>query len=114
MSDLLAEADALLALGKADQAVQLLDRRIAEGRGGILARLALGRAQMAARRPEDAAATLREAAALAPGIPDVAVALGEVLLALGHLPTAIAELQRALRLDPDCQAARFQLGCAWL
>jgi predicted TPR repeat methyltransferase len=114
VTDLLAEADALIASGRADRAVQLLASRIAEGRGGLLARLSLGRAQLAAGTAQDAVATLREAASLAPGIADAALALGEALLATGHLPTAIAELQRALRIDPDCEAARFVLGCAWL
>ena len=34
------------------------------------------------------------------------LALGEALLAAELLPTAIAELQRALRLDPDLARAR--------
>jgi predicted TPR repeat methyltransferase len=51
---------------------------------------------------------------LAPGVAEVACALGEALLAGGHLPTAIAELQRALRLDPESTHARLVLASAWL
>ena len=49
--------------------------------------------------------------------PQVAVAvlaLGEALLAAELLPTAIAELQRALRLDPDLARARALIAEAWL
>jgi predicted TPR repeat methyltransferase len=42
------------------------------------------------------------------------LALGEALLAAELLPTAIAELQRALRLDPDLERARELIATAWL
>jgi predicted TPR repeat methyltransferase len=42
------------------------------------------------------------------------LALGEALLAAELLPTAIAELQRALRLDPDLARARALIAEAWL
>jgi predicted TPR repeat methyltransferase len=41
------------------------------------------------------------------------VALGRALLAAENLPAAIAELQRALRLDPAHDEARFLTGRAW-
>ncbi len=62
----------------------------------------------------EALAKLREKAQLMPDVPEVALALGEALLLAGYLPTAIAEVQRALRLDPDLARARFLLGCCWL
>jgi predicted TPR repeat methyltransferase len=113
-SDPVEQADAFIASGAATRAVELLAPLIAEGRGGILSRLALARAFTAAGRVEEALACLRETSALAPGLAEVACALGEALLAAGHMPTAIAELQRALRLDPGFAKARFRLGCAWL
>ncbi len=61
-----------------------------------------------------AAEIARDTAVLYPGIAAVAVALGEALLATDHLPAAIAEFQRALRLDPDLDDARYGIGRAWL
>jgi predicted TPR repeat methyltransferase len=112
-SDALERAQALVAAGEAQAAVALLRAQLESG-GGLLTRLALGRALLAANEIPQALEELREAAALAPGIPDAVLALGEALLAAGHLPTAIAELQRALRLDPGCKKAQYTLGCAWL
>jgi predicted TPR repeat methyltransferase len=56
----------------------------------------------------------RELVKLAPSWPDAALLLGDALLACGHLPAAVAEFQRAADLDPQCDAARFALGSAWL
>ena len=91
-----------------------LSRALKEGRGGLLTRLQLGRAFLAAGDNERALNVLRESSALAPGIADAALALGEALLAAGHLPAAVVEFQRAARLDPDFTPARYALGCAWL
>ena len=94
--------------------IALLSRAIAEGRGGLLTRLRLGRAYLAAGERERALEVLRETSALAPGLADAALALGEALIAAGHLPAAVAEFQRAAQLDPDFAPARYALGCAWL
>jgi len=112
-SDSLEAAQALMRAGNARGAVELLRSQLARG-GGLLTRLALGRALLAAGEIPKALEELRQAAALAPGIADAALALAEALLAAGHLPTAIAELQRALRIDPKCDKAQYVLGCAWL
>src|SRR5688500_17908472 len=96
--DPIAEAEDLMARNRPEEAARLLSERIAAGRGGVLARLALARALRQAGQAEEALALLRETSALAPGLAEVACAFGEHLLGLGHLPTAIAELQRALRL----------------
>ncbi len=112
--DPIGEANARLAAGDASGAAVLLQSQLNSGRGGLLTRIALGRALLAAGDDEQALQVLREAAALAPGIAEAAFALGQGLLARGHLPTAIAEFQRALRLEPALDAARYALGCAWL
>jgi predicted TPR repeat methyltransferase len=112
--DPIGEANARIAAGDASGAAALLQSQLRSGRGGLLTRIALGRALLAADDAEQALQVLREAAALAPGIAEAGFALGEALLALGHLPTAIAEFQRALRLEPTFVAARYALGCAWL
>ena len=111
--DPLGEATARIAAGDPTGAAEVLQAQLRAGRGGLLARIALGRALLAAGDNEQALQILRETAALGPGIAEAAFALGEGLLAMGHLPTAIAEFQRALRLEPTLVAANSALGCAW-
>jgi predicted TPR repeat methyltransferase len=108
------KAEALMAKGEPARAAALLRALIAEGRGGPLARITLGRAELASDDYPAALETLREACALVPGVAEAALALGEALLAAGHLPAAIGELERALRLDPGHAGAHYTLGCAWL
>jgi predicted TPR repeat methyltransferase len=90
------------------------ERAVSSGRGGLMTRLALGRAYLAMGHTHAALRELRAAQALAPGIADAALALGEALMAAGHLPAAVAEFERAARLDPNFAAARYALGLAWL
>lgn len=113
-TDPIADAEALIASGRAAQAAGELRTRLAAGRGGLLARLTLVKALLALADHAGALEEAREAASLNPGVAVAAMALGEVLLASGALPVAIAELQRALRLDPELERARFLTGCAWL
>ena len=112
--DPVAEAEGLIASGRAAEAAAALRARLKAGRGGLLARTTLVKALLAS---DDVAAALeeaREAAALNPGIAIAAMSLGEALLAANALPAAIAELQRALRLDPSLERARFLTASAWL
>jgi len=112
--DPLDEAERLVAGARAGEAAALLGKLIDEGRGGLLARLAHARALLAAGDKTGAIASARETATLYSGSAEAALVLGETLLAAEQLPTAIAEFQRALRLDPAPDDARFMLGCAWL
>jgi predicted TPR repeat methyltransferase len=112
--DPLEYAEVLIADGRPEDAARFLDARIAAGRGGLLARLVLVRAWLAAGDPQAALAAAREAASLNPNVAHAVTALGDALLAAGHLPTAIAEYQRALRSDPVSPEARLKLGLAWL
>jgi len=112
--DPLEYAENLIADGRPTEAARFLKERIDAGRGGLLARLALVRAQLAAGDGAAALETARETAQLNPAVAPAIVALGDALLAVGHLPTAIAEFQRALRLDPDSAETRTKLGAAWL
>src|SRR5215831_17043289 len=112
--DPLARAEALVRQGKPREACALLKSNLDNGRGGLLTRIALGRAQLAAKENAEALETLRAAVALAPAVAEAALALGEALLANGHLPTAIAEFERAQRLEPALTRACFALGSAWL
>jgi predicted TPR repeat methyltransferase len=113
-SDPIAVAEALIEAGQAHQAARDLRARLAEGRGGTLARITLVRALLASGDVRGALAEAREAMSLNPDVPEVLVAMGEALLAAENLPAAIAELQRALRLNPDHVRARYLTGKAWL
>lgn len=110
----IAEAENLIADGRFREAAVLLQRKVDDGNGGLLARVMLVRAQCGAGDFSTALATARETAMLNPNVAAVAVALGEVMLASGRLPTAIGEFQRALRIDPENADARYWVGCAWL
>lgn len=113
-TDPIAEAEELIARGEAHAAAEALRVRLEAGRGGLLARLTLVKALLAAGDPDSALDEAREATALNPHIAQAAMVLGEALLAKGALPAAIAELQRASRLDPALEQARFLAGKAWL
>ena len=107
-------AEALIADGRAHEAVRDLRARLAAGRGGVLARVTLVKALLTSNDVEGALAEAREAVSLNPDAAVTLMALGQALLAAENLPAAIAELQRALRVDPDLQEARALTGRAWL
>jgi predicted TPR repeat methyltransferase len=110
----LEEVDQLLRSGAPAEAAALLRPSIERGRAGLLARLQFARALSASDARDEALGVARETALLFSGAAVAALGLGEVLLVAGQLPTAIAEFQRALRIDPDLQQARWFLGKAWL
>src|SRR5689334_3351520 len=68
-----------------DASIDRLKSQIAKGRGGIVSRIALGRALMTVDRLDEALSVLREAVALSPGVAEAALALGEGLMKQGHL-----------------------------
>lgn len=107
-------AQRLMEEGRPDEAAAQLDALVQEGRGGLLARLTLARALLAAEKIEPALVVARETASLYPDVGEAALGLGAALLAAEHLPLAIAEFQRVLRIDPGNGEARYLLGCAWL
>ncbi len=111
--DPIAAAQALIENGRAHEAAMGLRARLADGRGGTLARMMLVKALLAAGDVPGALAEARETVSLNPDLPAALVTLGEALLASENLPAAIAELQRALRLDPDHAQARFLTARAW-
>ncbi len=113
-SDPIAEAEALIASGRAGEAVSDLRARLAAGRGGLLARLTLVKALIASGDGQGALEEARETAGLNPGVAVAAMALGEALLHIGALPAAIAELKWALRLDPRLEQAELLIAEAWL
>ena len=107
-------AETLIASGQALEAARGLQARLMAGRGGLLARLTLIKALLAACDKAGALAQAREAVSLNPDVALAVMALGEALLSVDALPTAIAELQRALRLDPGLVRARELIAMAWL
>ncbi len=113
-SDPIAEAEALIASGRAGEAVTDLRARLVAGRGGLLARVTLVKALVASGDGQGALEEAREAVSFNPGVAVAAMALGQALLNIGALPAAIAELQRALRLDPGLEQAELLIAEAWL
>ena len=112
--DPVGHARALIDGGRAAEAASVLQALIDEGRGGLLARVALVDALIQSDEIARAVETAREAASLNPNVAVAVLAFGRALLAADALPAAIAEIQRVLRLDPGSAEARFQLGLAWL
>lgn len=112
--DPLAKARDLIAAGKADVAIDLLEALHVTRHGGLLLQQGRVSAHIAARRCEEALTIARNAASLFPDAATIAVTLGEALMANNHLTTAIGEFQRALRIDPHLAEARTFLGIAWL
>lgn len=104
----------LIEQGRAAEASTLLQSLIDAGRGGLLARLTLVDALLAVGDTSCAVDAAREVTTLSPNVPMAVLAFGRALMAADMLPTAIAEIQRALRLDPENSEARYQLGLAWL
>lgn len=112
--DPIEEAETLIEQGRPDEAAAKLRARLDSGRGGLQLRLTLAEALIAADKREEALEVARETAQLNPNVAVAAYGVGRALAALELLPVAIAELQRALRLDPNMDEARFELGYAWM
>lgn len=112
--DPIEQAQSLIADGRAGDAATLLQGWLDQGRGGLLLRVTLVRALIAAGDIDAAIDVARESALTNPAAAPAAACLGEALLAAGKLATAIGEFQRAVRLDPHFAQARFLLGKAWL
>jgi len=112
--DPLARARSLLDENRPAEAASVLKRLIESGRAGLLARVQFVRALAAANDINSALEVARETSVLFPAAAAAALGLGEVLLKAGQLPASIAEFQRALRIDPRLNEARYRLGLAWL
>ena len=113
-ADPLSEPLALIAEGRAGEVVARCEAMLAQGRGGVLTRVALGRALTATGRAGAAIDVLREASLLSPDTAEVVLAFGEALAAAEALPAAIGEFQRAARLAPDDGRPHWQIAQLWL
>jgi predicted TPR repeat methyltransferase len=112
--DPLGEPAAMIAEGRAAEVAVRARRLIEAGRGGVLARVALGRSLVALGRAGEAIEVLREASLLSPDTAEVVLAFGEALAATEALPAAIGEFQRAARLAPDDGRPHWQIARLWL
>ncbi len=112
--DPIAHAEDLIAAGDPGRAAEFLRARLATGRGGLLARVALVQALLALGDVPQALQEAREAVAQNPGMSLAALTLGQALMQGHYLPASIAEFERAIRLDEGSFEARFSMGCAWL
>jgi predicted TPR repeat methyltransferase len=112
--DPMGEPAALIAEGRAQEVADRCEALIRVSRGGILTRVALGRALIALGRAGEAIAVLREATHLAPDTPEVVLAFGEALAAGDALPAAIGEYQRASRLAPGDGRPHWRIAQLWL
>jgi predicted TPR repeat methyltransferase len=112
--DPIGEPAALIAEGRADEVVARCEALLKANRGGILTRVALGRALVALGRASDAIDVLREASHLSPDAAEVMLGFGEALAAAGSLPAAIGEFQRAARTAPNDWRPHWQSALLWL
>ncbi len=103
-------AEALLAEGDLEGAVDECSMALAEDPSLIQAWLARAAAHRAAGRMEEAAADLLRAAALAPERPMILVNLAHCYAELDRLAAAETCLRRAVALDPLCLPAQASLG----
>ena len=112
-SNAVLEAEALLSAGKYAQAVEVLERALAENRDDSRAWLDLGLAREGLGKPKQAADAYGKAAELAPDFAEAFNNLGVVLREWGSLDDAITALERAVRLKPDLVDAQLNLAMAY-
>lgn len=104
--------DALLTLGRAEDALDAFDAAAANGRERVELYLGRADAHETLGRRREAAGDLDRALALAPGSRDVRLARGAFYLGAGAADAAFEEFDAAVRLDPDDADARFNRGVA--
>ena len=109
-------ADALIELGRYDEAATLLGRRLAEDPDDVRAWTKLGRCRLAAQDPEQALNALDEALRRAPEDISALYMHAHALRGADHLnqaerwQRAEASLRAALRVDPQNSAVHALLG----
>jgi predicted TPR repeat methyltransferase len=112
--DPIGEAAELIAAGRAREVIGRAEALLAADRGGLLTRVALGRALVADGQVERGVEILHEASLIAPNVPEILLALGEAFLVSNNLPGAIGEFQRVARLAPDDPRPRWRIAQLWL
>ena len=105
-------AHCFLAMDATEEAVGAIREAIAAGPVDQRLRAELVAALRRLNRANQAIVAAREAVAAAPGRASAHLLLGETLLWARRLPAARQAFERALRLDPGQQAARFGLAAS--
>ena len=105
-------AERLLAEGRAEEALSLLQARLSEAPGDARAWFERGYAEEDLGRPEAALAAYRKAVQYAPGFAQAWTNLGRLLMEQGAIEEAVEALQRAVDLDPSLAEAWANLGLA--
>jgi tetratricopeptide (TPR) repeat protein len=100
----------LQALGRNEEAVEVLRQSIEINPEFPIAHLALGRSLLALGRTAEAIPPLRQATAASPRDPQAWFELGRALATEGHTAEAKETLQTSLRLNPRLEEARRLLN----
>lgn len=107
---ILSRAQALLAEGRAGEALAELRRKSEAALAHPVGQVLLGQAEGLSGRPEKALAAFSAACRLAPAYPEAHYNRGLFLRRLGRLDEALAAYDTALRHRPSLVAARFNRG----
>lgn len=111
-SEMVAQAELLIAEGQADEAIPVLLRAIEENPRDVRARLNLGLAYEMIESPGDAEAAYRDALRIDPSFVEALNNLGAILRDSGQLEEAIALLRRAIEQRPGFASAYLNLALA--
>jgi tetratricopeptide (TPR) repeat protein len=101
-----------LQVGRAEEAIGLIEQAVEQRPGDIDALANLGNALSSMQRFEDAAERFRQVLDVAPDSAATLANLGATLIKLGRNKDAVEALERALRLQPDLHGARRSLIAA--
>jgi predicted O-linked N-acetylglucosamine transferase (SPINDLY family) len=111
-ADLVADAYALHAAGRLDDAAALYAQALAHAPGDARVQAQLGLLRLQQQRPADAYPLLARAIALQPMLAEAQAGLGEALRQLGRAGDALAPLRTATQLRPTLASAWFNLALA--
>ncbi len=94
----------------ADEALQHIERRVAEERAGFVELFSLGRYELRHGKVKAALAHIQTAIASHPGDSRAMVALGNAMAANGDVDGALVIYESAAKADPSLAAAPYNLG----
>lgn len=103
---------ALLGIGRADDALSVLEQALSLQPDYVRALVNLGKTLGVLGRPNEAHEPLQRALTLSPDYVPALVNLGDMQGAAGHYPAAVQTLQRAIAVAPQSAEAHRSLGLA--